>query len=113
MHETGLARRSLAVVLDRTSGTAPARIRRVRGWIAETEALSPESLALHFAAHARGTRARDAVLDLRIVRVEARCDQCRQVYTPDHHVLLCPACGSDAAELLGEPGIAIETVEVE
>ena len=110
MHESALARRLVAAVLERTAG---ARVRVVRGWVAESEALSPESLAFHFAAHARGTLAEDARLELELTRVEARCRACGRTYTPEHHVVLCPACGSGDAELLGEAGLGLHALEVE
>ena len=113
MHESALARQMLDVILERAAPVATGRVRTVRGWIAETEALSVESLAFHFAAHARGTRAEGAQLDLRLVRVDARCRRCATLYAPEHHLLLCPVCGSSAADLLGQTGIGIETLEVE
>lgn len=87
-------------------------MRSVRGWIAETEALSSDSLGFQFAAHARGTAADGARLELRLVRVDARCRRCDAVYAPDHHVLLCPGCGSTDAELLGDVGVGIDALEV-
>ena len=113
MHESSLARHIVAIVLARAAAAQAVRVRRVRGWIAETEALRPESLAFHFAAHARGTPAEGAQLDLRLVHVEARCRACATAYAPEHHVLLCPACGSTDAELCGQTGMAIETLEVD
>ena len=109
MHEGSLARRLLEIVLA-TAGSA--RVSAVRGWIAETEALSRESLAFQFAAHARGTTAEGARLELRLVHVEARCRGCGHGYAPDHHVLLCPACGGTDGELLGETGVGIDVLEV-
>lgn len=113
MHESSLARQILDVALARAREEGARRIRRVRGWVAETEALSPESLALHFAAHARATLAEGAGLDLRLVRVEARCGACARTYAPEHHLLLCPACGSAEGELLGEVGVGIDALEVD
>ena len=110
MHEASIARRLLDVVL---AAAGSARVHAVRGWVAETEALSRDGLAFQFAAYARGTAAEDARLDLRIVRVEARCRDCGARYAPDHHVLLCPACGATDGELLGETGVGIDAVEVE
>jgi hydrogenase nickel incorporation protein HypA/HybF len=112
VHESSLARRLLDVVLAHAGSSPACRIRTVRGWIAETEALSPESLALHFAAHAHGTPAEGARLELRLERVEARCARCARIWAPDHHVLLCPACGATDGELLGPTGVAIESLEV-
>ncbi len=109
MHESALARNLLAAVLARAGG---ARVLAVRGWVAETELLSRESLEMHFFAHARGTMAEDARLDLEVLRVEARCRACGVTFTPEHHVVLCPACGSPDAELLGETGLGLRALDV-
>jgi hydrogenase nickel incorporation protein HypA/HybF len=109
VHESSLARRLVEVVL---AAAGDARVRAVRGWIAETETLSSESLAFQFAAHARGTRAEDARLELRVVHVEARCRGCRTTYAPEHHLLLCPTCGATDGELLGETGVGVDALDV-
>jgi len=113
MHESSVARQILAAVLERAAREQAVRICAVRGWVAETESLSPQSLAFHFAAHARGTPADGAHLDLLLVRVDASCRTCGSTYAPDHHLLLCPACGSTDATLLGRTGIGVESLEVE
>jgi hydrogenase nickel incorporation protein HypA/HybF len=113
MHEAALARQLLAAVLARAAEAGAARVRTARGWIAETETLSAESLALHFAAQARGTPAEDAQLELRLVHVAARCGGCGDTYAPEHHVVLCPRCGSADGELLGPTGLGLDELEVE
>ena len=113
MHESALAQRILDVVLERAAAEHTRRVRAVRGWLAETEALAPESLAFHFAARARGTIAEGARLEIRLVHVEARCRACGAVYAPEHHLLLCAACGSTEADLLAPTGMAIEALEIE
>jgi hydrogenase nickel incorporation protein HypA/HybF len=109
MHESSLAHRILDAVLTRAHG---ARVTAVRGRIAETEALSRAAVEFHFAAHARGTPAEGARLDLAIEHVHARCRACGCVYPPDHHVTLCPQCGGVDADLLGQPGVRIDEVDV-
>lgn len=112
MHESTLARRVLELVLTRATEAGATRVRAVHGWLAETEALSADALALHFAALAQGTAAEGATLAIALRHVEARCATCARVYRPDH-VLLCPDCGSLEGELLGEVGLAIESLEVD
>ena len=110
MHEAVLARSLLAAVLAHAGG---ARVRVVRGWVAETEALSTESLALYFTAHACGTVAEGARLEIELVRVAARCAACGRTFTVEDHVPLCPGCGSTAAALLGETGLGLRALEVD
>jgi hydrogenase nickel incorporation protein HypA/HybF len=113
MHESSLARQILGAVLDRAQANGASRVRAIKGWVAETETLSADSLRFHFAAHARGTPAEGARLDLRLVHVEARCACCQRTYAPEHHLLLCPACGCAEGELLGPTGLGVDSMEVE
>lgn len=103
----------MLAVLDRARADGASRVRVVTGWVAETETLSAESLAFHFAAHARGTPADGARLELRLIHVGARCASCQRTYAPEHHVLLCPSCGSGEGELLGPTGLGVDSIEVE
>jgi hydrogenase nickel incorporation protein HypA/HybF len=113
VHEAALAKRLLDVVLARAAAEGATCVRSVRGRVAEDEVLSAESLRFHFAAHARGTAAEGARLDLTLVHLEARCRACGTSYLPAHHLRLCPGCGSTDGELCGEPGLRLEALEVE
>jgi hydrogenase nickel incorporation protein HypA/HybF len=113
MHEASLARQILAVVLERAGREGATRVRLVRGWVSDTEAISADSLALHFAAGARGTVAEGAEVELALERARVRCLSCVLVYEPDHHLLLCPACGGERAEIVGRVGLGVDAIEVE
>jgi hydrogenase nickel incorporation protein HypA/HybF len=110
MHETALAKRILDVVIARARGS---RVTRVRGVVAEDEALSHPALAFHFEAHARGTPAEGAVLELELRHVTARCSSCGLVFLPEHHARLCPRCGSLETALEGETGVYVSSIDVE
>lgn len=112
MHESSLAKAILREVLHRAGEAGASRILSVRGWVAETEALSRESLSASFAALARGTPAEGAKLDLAVTHVAARCAGCGAQYLPEHHVLLCPSCGGTEGELIGRVGLGIDAMEV-
>jgi hydrogenase nickel incorporation protein HypA/HybF len=109
MHESSLAKKLLEAALESVPGQ---KILAVHGWLADTEAMDRASVAFHFAAHARKTRAEGAQLEIRIERVAARCMQCGECYAPDHQVTLCPRCGSTEGHLLGRTGIGIDAIDV-
>ena len=109
MHESSLARAILREVLSRAGDE---RVVAVRGWVAETETLSRESLSATFEVMARGTAAEGAALDLTVTHVSARCAGCGAEYLPEHHLLICPACGATEGELLGRTGLGIDVIEV-
>lgn len=112
MHEASLARDLLGAVLGSLPAGVLVRVTSVRGWVGETEALSPDSLRFHFAAFAHGTPAEGASLDLRVEHIEATCNACGATYLPEHHLTICPHCGSTDGEILGEPGVKIEEIDV-
>jgi hydrogenase nickel incorporation protein HypA/HybF len=109
VHETSLAKRILDEVVARSGGS---RVTRIRGVIAEDEALSREALGFHFAAHARATVAEGAELELELRHVTARCGACGHGFLPEHHVRLCPRCGSPQTWLEGETGVRIDSIDV-
>lgn len=112
MHESSLAKQILSMALRAARESGGGRVIRARGAIAETEALSGEAIRMQFEAHARGTEAEGAELDFDLVHVEARCGACGTIYRPEHHVLLCPACGGLEGEELGERGIRLDAIEL-
>lgn len=110
MHESVLARKILELATARAQG-APIRV--VHGRAAETETLSREALELHFRAYARDTNAATAELRISLVHVEARCRACAATYFPEHHLLLCPQCGSTDGDELGVTGLWVDAIEVD
>lgn len=113
MHESSLGRDIVRAVVEKAREAGAKHVRLVRGFVAETEWLNPEAIIFHFNAHARGTVAEGARLELKTSWLEADCKQCGKRYKPDHHVLLCPHCGSTEANVLGEPGLRIESIDVD
>lgn len=113
MHESSLGRDIVRAVVEKANEVGALRVRTVRGSIAETEWLNPQAIAFHFEAHARGTVAEGARLDLSTTWIEADCAHCGTRFKPDHHVVLCPQCGSTEATLLGEAGLRIDSIEVD
>ncbi|MCB9678939.1 MAG: hydrogenase maturation nickel metallochaperone HypA [Alphaproteobacteria bacterium] len=110
MHESVLAKQLVNAVVERVPPGS--RVTRVRGWLAETEALDAGSIELHFGRLAAGTPAEGAALDLELVHVRARCEACGHVYLPEHHVTVCPACESLDATLLDRTGLGIDALDV-
>lgn len=112
MHEASLARQLLRVVLERAATERAAKVTEVRGWVAESEALSPQSLEVHFARYAAGTLAEGARLSLRITQIEGRCRRCSARFPADHHLFFCPSCDAIDIELLSDAGVGIDEIKV-
>lgn len=109
MHETRLAREVLDAVLARAGNH---RVVAVRARLADPERLAPESLAFHFAAHARGTAAEGARLEVELTRIGARCNACYGSFETDEHVPVCPRCSSFDCQWLAPAGLHIDAMDV-
>ena len=101
MHEASLATQVLDAVLDRAGTAVAQRVPAVHGWIAENEVRSPQSLCFH-SAHARGTLAEGAKLELRLIHVEARCRACTTKYPPTTTCSCVPPAGAPMARCWAE-----------
>ena len=110
MHEASLARGILKAVLNKLP--TDTHIKSIHGHLSESEALNPQSLQMHFDAQAQQTPAQDAQLQLTLIHIQARCQNCDHTYPPEHHLTLCPKCGSTDGVLLGEPGLRITGIEL-
>jgi len=92
MHEWGLTRRLLALVLDEARARSLTQVRRIR---LETGALSSrerEALCFNFEAAARGTVAENAELDIVERPAKAICPVCLSEVVMTQHDQACPHC---------------------
>ena len=112
MHEASLARGILKAVLNKLPTPATDHIKAIHGHLSESEALSPQSLQIHFDAQSQGTPAQGAQLQLSLHHIQAHCQACDHTYLPEHHLTLCPNCGSTDGVLLGKAGLRITGIEL-
>lgn len=92
MHEWGLTRRLVKLVVDEARARSLTRVKRVR---LETGALSTterEALRFNFETAARGTVAEAAELDIVECPAKAICPACLSEVMIMHHDQACPYC---------------------
>jgi hydrogenase nickel incorporation protein HypA/HybF len=92
MHEWGLTRRLVQLVVDEALARRVTQVKRVR---LETGALSAaelDALRFNFETAARGTVAQDAELDIVACAAKAICPECLSEVMMTHHDQACPQC---------------------
>ena len=109
MHELGLCA-SIVDAIERRAGDRP--VSRVRVRAGRLLHVHPEAFDQSFAVAAMGTVAADAVAELVLLPVRARCSACaaglgvrRGAASP------VPACGSVEVELVGGDELVLESIE--
>jgi hydrogenase nickel incorporation protein HypA/HybF len=108
MHELGLCEDIVAAVDARAAGRA---VTRVRVRVGRLHHVHPEAFEQSFAMAAAGGVAEDAVAELVLLPVRARCTACGADAEADEMISACPACGSFDLELTGGDELVLESLE--
>jgi hydrogenase nickel incorporation protein HypA/HybF len=81
--------------------------------IGEMSGVVDESVLFYFGFISKGTIAEGAKLEFRRVPMTARCQDCRNVFSPDEFDWTCPKCQGSSLEIIGGDELRIESIEVE
>ncbi len=108
MHELGLCT-SIVDAIERRAGDRT--VSRVRVRAGRLLHVHPEAFDQSFAVAAMGTVAADAVAELVLLPVRARCSACDAAWECDEVAFVCPTCGSVQVELIGGDELMLESIE--
>ena len=109
MHELGISRSIVAIVVEAARGR---RVRRVTLEIGKLAGVEGGAIAFCFEAAAQGTVLEGAVLSIREISGRARCRACATEFVVDTLFTAC-ACGSrDSMRLSGEE-LNVKSIEIE
>ncbi len=108
MHELGLCT-SIVDAVERRAGARPVAHVRVR--VGRLHHVHPDAFDQSFSVAAMGTVAEDAVAELVLLPVRARCGTCQADWDGQEIPTACPACGSVGIELVGGDELVLESIE--
>lgn len=108
MHELGLCEAIVQRVEER-AGERP--VSRVRVRVGRLLHVHPGAFEQSFAIAAAGGAAEDAVAELVLLPVRARCGACGAEFETDDVVAACVACGAVDVELTGGDELTLESIE--
>ena len=113
MHEMGIANSILegvAAELRRRPGT---RAKKVGVKIGELAGVDPDALTFAFEALTIDTALATLKLEIQYVAPRSRCHACKGEFEVRNYELLCPACGSLAAECVSGDELEFMYLEIE
>jgi hydrogenase nickel incorporation protein HypA/HybF len=108
MHELGLCA-SIVDAVERRAGDRP--VARVKVRVGQLHHVHPEAFEQSFALAAAGTVAKDAIPELVLLPVRARCPHCAEEWASDDLPLACPACATPGPDLVGGDDLVLESIE--
>jgi hydrogenase nickel incorporation protein HypA/HybF len=107
VHELSITQGVVDTVVERIDG----RITGVRLEIGRISGILPDAVRFCFELVCAGTRLEGAWLDIVEPEARARCRACRDDFSPESAVVLCP-CGSPDVDVLTGQELRITAVEV-
>jgi hydrogenase nickel incorporation protein HypA/HybF len=110
VHELGLCQGILEAVERRAAGR---RVTRVRVRVGAQHRVVESALDQSFALVSQGTVADGAVVDLVVVPVRVRCQDCGRDTDATDALAACPACGGLDLDTEGGDELILEAISVE
>jgi len=115
MHELGVTKKILAVVLERARENSVRKVLAVRLCIGELSDLEDAWLQHYFDHLSQNTVAEGAVIKVTRIPVQLQCARCGDLFQIDirrESTVRCPECGADDLSLVSGNEYSIEDMEV-
>ena len=111
MHEMGIISNIFKVVEDVAADNNIQRITKVNLRIGKLRQVAPPMLENAFAVVSEGTLARGARLEVEYQNIVMRCQSCREEFSVDDKLYICPSCEGTELTLLTGDEVMLESVE--
>lgn len=113
MHEMAIAQGILDIALTANQQEGGGRITKIKLHIGEMTGVEPDALLFCFGALAAGTAASEAKLDIEVIPLAGRCDNCGKEFPIERYRFVCPSCQSVKVETISGRELAVDHLEVE
>jgi hydrogenase nickel incorporation protein HypA/HybF len=108
MHELGIAKSIVRIVLRHLPADQKVSVKRVRVSVGELSAVVPDYLKTWYEVASRGTGAEGSRLRIEKEGVRIGCLDCKTVFEPGRYVPSCPECFGRVAVLSGQEVRVVE-----
>ena len=113
MHELSIAQSLLKIVEDESEKHGVSQVIRVHVRIGALTAIVPEALTFSFEVLSERTVAEGAAIDIEVVPLRGRCQNCDIAFEVESPFFLCPKCGRIASEIVSGKELEIIHIEAE
>lgn len=116
MHELPVIKNVLQIAINHANEEHAQQIRKIDLVVGELHDLIPELVDKYFHYLSQGTIAENARLNIQVMPVFFRCNQCRQHFVihfrEGERVDCCSNCGSEDLTLIGGNELSIDAIEI-
>jgi len=113
MHEMAIAQGILDIVFKTATEHKATKVTYVKLLIGQMIQVEPECLTFGFTALAMGSVAEGAKIDISIVPLVGKCNDCNREFAVQDYCFVCSYCNSTQVSLLSGRELAVDYLEVE
>jgi len=113
MHEMSMAVGIIETVLQAANDSGARRVSRIELAVGQLRLVVPEAMEMAWQAVSEGTIAAGSEIAMTETPIEARCNQCGQVFSPEIDNYLCPGCGKADVEITAGNDIMLTSISCE
>lgn len=113
MHELSVTEEILRIAQIHLQQSGAHRVCAIHIVIGALSSMVDDSIQYYWDIISAGTPAAGARLDFRRIPLTYRCQQCLHSFTASEWTFTCPACASDAVQLIAGDEFYIEALDVE
>ncbi len=111
MHEMSIAEMLLNIVLNEAHSHSISMIEKILVQIGEMAAVNSEALKFCFSVISKDTIAENAILDIEIVPIVARCQKCGLIFQVENFSFKCPDCDIITNDWISGREITVVSIE--
>lgn len=112
MHEMSLMASIFDILKQHLPEGAP-KVTNVTLVVGKLTNTVPDALQMAFEAFACETEFEGAELEIKVIPIRVKCQECEQESELDSPIFLCPACKSPVVQVLSGREMYIDSMEVE
>ena len=113
MHEMSIAQSIIDIVNDTLAENEKSRLKEVAVDIGEMVAVVPESLQFCYEAIVNETEYHNAVLNINVIPLKIKCNNCNIESKIEKYAFLCPKCESTNINVISGEELNIRYLEVD
>jgi len=113
MHEMSIAQSIFTIVADEIAKYDVSKVTAINIMVGEMSAVVPSSLSFCFDILTQGSPLEGARLNIEVVPIKAKCNDCGTEFEVQEYRFVCPRCESHSVEMLSGRELTVQDIEVE
>lgn len=113
MHEMSIAQNIIEIVDEISKENQVKNVRKVIVKIGKLVAVVPDSLQFCYDTLTKGSPLENSELEIHIIRILAKCDNCKKTFEVESYFFTCPFCESTEIKILQGEELNVSELEVD